>query len=144
MYNHVTLIGRLGNDPEIRVSQSGKKVCRLSVATNSYSGNEKRTDWHNVVCFEKQAENCEKFLKKGSMVCAEGMLRYDKYKGKDGVEKTVASIMANRVVFLQYGNDGEPKQTQTNADGTVCQDPNAQLSDAFGGENIKENEEIPF
>lgn len=141
MYNHVTIIGRVGQNPEIRVSQSGKKICRLAVATNSFSGNEKRTDWHKVVCFEKQAENCEKFVKKGSTVCVDGSIQYNKYKAKDGTERTDTNIMANRIVFLTYGGENnqasapQPQaQPAQNSDGT----------DTFGGENIQESEEIPF
>lgn len=141
MYNRVTIIGRVGQNPEIRVSQSGKKICRLAVATNSFSGNEKRTDWHKVVCFEKQAENCEKFVKKGSTVCVDGSIQYNKYKAKDGTERTDTNIMANRIVFLTYGNENNQASAQQpqaqpaqNSDGT----------DIFGGENIQESEEIPF
>lgn len=105
MLNKVMLIGRLGRDPELRYAQSGSPVCNLNLATDeSYTdrdGNrQERTEWHRVVVFQRAAENCGKFLTKGSLVYVEGSLQTRKYQDKDGQDKYVTEIRANRVQFL--------------------------------------------
>ena len=91
--NKVILLGRLGGDPEIRVSQDGNKIARLSLATSESwkdkTTNEKKekTDWHRVVIFSKGlAEVAEKFLKKGSLVYIEGQIKTRKYTDQSGTE----------------------------------------------------------
>lgn len=140
MLNQVTLIGRVGHNPEIRVSQSGKKVCRLSVATDAFRGGQRATDWHNVVCFEKVAENCERFVQKGSVVGVVGSIQYSEYTGKDGVKKTAANIIADRVQFISRPNgqtQAEGAQPSKNSDGTPTD------AETFGA-GSEEVSEIPF
>ena len=112
MLNKVMIIGRLGKDPEIRHTQNGTPVGSLSVATDeSYTdrNGEKvsRTEWHRVSVFQRQAENCERFLSKGSMVCVEGSLQSRKWQDNNGVERTMTEIKASRVLFLSRKNNGE-------------------------------------
>lgn len=102
MINKVTLIGRLGADPEVRVLEGGVAVARLSVATNEYykdkEGNlQETTEWHNVVAWRDLAERAEKQLKKGNMVYVEGKISYRKYTAQDGQEKYVTDIVANNL-----------------------------------------------
>lgn len=139
MLNQVTLIGRVGHNPEIRVSQSGKKVCRMSVATDAFRGGQCATDWHNVVCFEKVAENCERFVQKGSVVGVVGSIQYSEYTGKDGVKKTAANIIADRVRFIGGPNGRATAGTQPvkNSDGTPSD------IETFGA-GFEEVSEIPF
>ncbi|MFA7165597.1 MAG: single-stranded DNA-binding protein, partial [Desulfoplanes sp.] len=78
--NKVMLIGRLGKDPEVKYTQSGSAVANLTVATDeSYTdktGNKvEQTEWHRVVVWNKQAEFCNNYLKKGSLVYVEGSLQ---------------------------------------------------------------------
>ncbi|MBQ4361257.1 MAG: single-stranded DNA-binding protein [Proteobacteria bacterium] len=101
MVNKVILIGRLGKDPEVRASQAGKSFCSFTLATDTGFGDNKKTDWHNIVTFDKQAENCGRFLKKGSLVYIEGRISYDKYTDKDGQQRTSTRILANTVQFLE-------------------------------------------
>lgn len=117
MLNKALLIGRLGKDPELRTSQSGKQFCSFTVATDNGYGEKKTTDWHNVVCFDKCAEACGKYLKKGSPVYVEGRISYDKYTDKNGVEKISTRIVASTVDFLpkQSGDKTAPLD-KTNAD----------------------------
>ena len=98
--NKVILLGRLGGDPEIRVSQDGTKIARFSLATGETwkdkSTNEKkeRTDWHKVVIFSPGlSEIVEKFLKKGSLIYLEGQIRSRKYTDQAGIEKTTTEIV---------------------------------------------------
>ena len=84
MINKVTLIGRLGNDPEIRHLEGGVAVARISLATNDFyrdkDGNpQETTEWHNVVMWRDLAERAEKQLKKGGLMYVEGKISYRKY-----------------------------------------------------------------
>ncbi len=97
--NKVILIGRLGSDPEIRVSQDGNKLAKFSIATsetwNDKTTNEKKekTEWHRIVIFSKGlAEIVEKYVKKGSLVYIEGQLRTNKYTDQAGIEKYSTEI----------------------------------------------------
>lgn len=108
--NRVTIIGNLGRDPEVRYTQSGLAICNLSVAVTERvkDGDEWKdaTEWFRVVVFGKTAENAAQFLQKGRQVYVEGRLKTDKYKDKEGVERTAVEVLANSVVFLGGGGDG--------------------------------------
>ena len=85
MLNKVMLIGRLGRDPELRYSQSGLPIANLRLATDeSYvdkEGNKvERTEWHSIVVFQRQAENCANYLAKGSLIYVEGSLQTRKWQ----------------------------------------------------------------
>lgn len=100
MINKVTLIGNLGQDPDLKTLENGTAVARFSVATNeNYKDKDgqwqKVTEWHNVVVWRELAERAAANLKKGGSVYVEGKITYRKYKDKDGVEKTVTDIVAN-------------------------------------------------
>lgn len=99
MVNKVILVGRLGKDPELRTTASGKQNCRFSLATDSGYGDNKRTDWHNIVAWEKTAEVCARYLRKGSLVYVEGRLRHDKYE-KDGQMRYTTDVVVHSVQFL--------------------------------------------
>ena len=92
--NKVILLGRLGADPEIRVSQDGKKIARFSLATSESwkdkSTNEKKekTEWHKVVIFSAGlAEIVEKYIKKGSLIYIEGQISSRKYTDQSGLRE---------------------------------------------------------
>ncbi|HET8554589.1 MAG TPA: single-stranded DNA-binding protein [Rhodanobacteraceae bacterium] len=104
--NKVILIGNLGADPDTRYTGSGKPICTLSVATtdswmDKQTGQkQERTEWHRVKAFGKLAEICQEYLKKGRQVYIEGSLRYDKYTGKDGIERYTSDIVADNMQML--------------------------------------------
>lgn len=105
MLNSVTLIGNLGQDPELRRTQSGEAVCSLSVATNERwkdrdGTQQERTEWHKVVVWGAQAETCAEHLAKGRKVCILGSLQTRKWKDKDGADRWTTEIKAQRVIFL--------------------------------------------
>lgn len=85
LLNRVTLIGNLGQDPEIQESKAGIPFATFSIATprGKSKGGEPETDWHSCVAFDKTAENIGLYLKKGSKVCVEGAIRYETYPNKD-------------------------------------------------------------
>lgn len=103
--NKVMLIGRLGRDVDCKYTQSGNAIANLSVATDesftSQDGNKaQKTEWHKVVVYGKQAENCERYLGKGSLVYIEGKLQTRKWQDKQGQERYITEIIASRVQFL--------------------------------------------
>lgn len=106
--NKVTLIGRLGKDPEVREGSGGVKICKFSIATDrggAKGDGKSETDWHNIVCFGKTAEICERFLQKGRQVYVEGRIEYSQSE-KDGVVRYYTNIVCNTVEFLGSAPEG--------------------------------------
>ena len=111
MLNKVMLIGRLGQDPELRYAANGMPVCKFSVATDeSYTDREgqkqEKTEWHRVVTFQKQAEHCSKYLHKGSLVFVEGSLSTNKWTDQQGQTRYMTEVKASRVQFLERKGEG--------------------------------------
>ena len=103
--NKVQLIGNLGADPEIMTLESGKKLAKLSIATNeTYKNSEGEkvttTQWHQVVAWNKTADIIEKYLMKGSEVAIEGKITYRSYEDKEGVTKYTTEIVCNELLLL--------------------------------------------
>ena len=103
--NKVQLIGNLGNAPEVKNTENGKKLARFSMATNeTYRGRtgEKITEttWHNVVAWGKVADIAEKFLTKGKEVAIEGKLVNRSYTDKDGIKRYVTEIQVNELLLI--------------------------------------------
>ena len=108
--NKVFLIGNLTRDPEMSETPSGIPYCRLGLAVNSpYSGSdgERATDFFNITVWRAQAENCGRYLKKGSKVSVVGSLQNRSYEDKDGNKRQVTDIIANEVEFLSVRNQSE-------------------------------------
>ena len=108
--NKVILIGNLGNDPDVRSTQSGSMIATLSVATTTSrkdrDGNwQDKTEWHRVKVFGKTAETAQRFLTKGSQVYIEGRLEYGSYD-KDGVKHYTTDIVADEMQMIGSG-DGQ-------------------------------------
>ena len=112
MLNKVMIIGRLGRDPELRYTQSGSPVASLRIATDeSYTDKDgqrvDRTEWHSVVVFQRSAENCNQYLRKGSLVYVEGKLTTRKWQDQNGQDRYTTEIRADRVQFLDRRSGGE-------------------------------------
>lgn len=99
-HSKTLIIGNLGDDPEMRHTQSGKAVTEMSVAVNDTRGDSEHTDWYTVVAWEKQAEACNTYLKKGSRVFVEGRMRKDTWKDDDGNTRSRWKLVAQSVEFL--------------------------------------------
>jgi single-strand DNA-binding protein len=102
--NSVQLIGRLGNDPQIKSFESGKKMASFSIATNEVYYNNKGekvedTQWHNVVVWGKKVDIVENYLKKGSEIAMEGKLVNRSYE-KDGQKRYLTEISLNELQML--------------------------------------------
>ena len=108
--NRVQLIGRLGQDPEVKRLESGKTVAKMNLATNdSYrdgQGNRvEDTQWHNLVLWGTQAEIAEKFLNKGKEVAIDGRLVHRTYDDKEGKKRFITEVVVNEIVMI--GKKGE-------------------------------------
>jgi single-strand DNA-binding protein len=97
--NQVCLIGRLGRDPELRVTQGGVSVAKFSLAVPRRD-EAKSTDWLDVTCFGKTAEAVGEYLKKGAQVGISGRLRQDKWTAQDGQQRSRIVVIAAQVDFL--------------------------------------------
>ena len=114
--NVVCLIGRLGKDPELRVTQGGTSVAKFSLAVDRRD-EAKNTDWFDVTCFGKVAENTGKYMKKGCMVGVTGRLQQDKWTDKQsGQNKSKVSIIAGQVDFLSRAGESNQAAQNTQED----------------------------
>ncbi|MBI5010485.1 MAG: single-stranded DNA-binding protein [Bacteroidia bacterium] len=109
--NRVQLIGRLGQDPETKTIESGKKVTRFTLATddgykNSDGQKVNETTWHNIVAWNGLADLADKYLRKGREVAVEGRIIYRTYEDKKGTTRYITEIILNDLLFL---NDGKGK-----------------------------------
>ncbi|HYE95532.1 MAG TPA: single-stranded DNA-binding protein [Rubricoccaceae bacterium] len=110
--NKVILIGNLGADPELRYTPSGTAVCNFRIATNeSYKDREgnmvEKTEWHNVVAWERLAEICGEYLKKGRQVYIEGSLQTRQWEDQEGNTRYTTEIKAREMQMLGGPGDGE-------------------------------------
>lgn len=104
--NKVILIGRLGRDPELKYTASGTAYCRFSLATDdawtdrSSGERQERTEWHNVIAWDKLAEICGQYLAKGRLVYIEGSIQSRQWEDQDGNKRTSFDIRARDMVML--------------------------------------------
>jgi single-strand DNA-binding protein len=103
--NRVQLIGNVGNDPEIKNLEGGKKLANLTIATNDSYKNDKgekveQTEWHRVVAWGKTAEIIEKYVTKGNQVAIEGKLSHRSYEDKNGEKRYVTEIVVSDLLML--------------------------------------------
>ena len=137
--NKAIIVGRLGKDPELRFTQGGKARATFSIATDSVwkdkdGQRQKQTEWHNIVVWGPQGENCSKYLTKGREVYVEGEIRTRSYE-KDGAKHYITEIVAQNVKFLSGGERGAPR------DGGMNEGPDAM--GGFGGAP-EADDDIPF
>jgi single-strand DNA-binding protein len=108
--NRVTLIGNLGQDPETKTTETGKKVTHFRLATtdgfkNADGERVNETTWHNIVAWNGLADIADRFLKKGKEVAVEGKIVYRTYEDKNGITKYITEIVLNDLVLLRSGKD---------------------------------------
>ena len=107
--NKVILVGRLGKDPELKYTASGTPFCRFSMATDE-SWNDKgtgerqeRTEWHNIVVWDRLAEICNQYLTKGKLVYIEGSLQTREWDDQEGNKRRTTEVRARDMVMLSGG-----------------------------------------
>jgi single-strand DNA-binding protein len=156
--NKVILVGRLGRDPETRYTGGGQAVANFSVATDeSYKDRngerQKRTEWHKIVVWGKQAEIAQQYLKKGSLVFIEGRIQSREWQDKEGQKRTSFEIVANNFRMLGGRAEGAAAGASAGGGATRAADDFAEpaaapADDSFGsthpaGPEISD-EDIPF
>ena len=152
--NKVILVGNLGKDPELRYTQSGVPFCSFSVATTDawtdQSGQrQEKTEWHRITVWKKQAENCAKYLRKGSSAYVEGRLQTRSWDDPSGQKRYSTDIVADNVKFL--GGSGASRADSSSHDSSSQQlssftpPPSEPPSDSvFGSHNSASLDDIPF
>lgn len=105
MKNRVQLIGRVGQDPEVKNLEGGKKVANISIATSDVYIKEngdkvEQTEWHRITAWGKTAEIIEKFVTKGKEIGIEGKLTHRSYEDKNGEKRYITEVVANEVLLL--------------------------------------------
>ena len=157
--NKVILVGRLGRDPETRYTGGGQAVANFSVATDETykdkaGDRQKRTEWHKIVVWGKQAEIAQQYLKKGSLIFIEGRIQSREWQDKEGQKRTSFEIVANN--FRMLG--GRAEGAAAGAGGGAARsggddfEPHAALAeDSYGGSSAPaaggpeiSDEDIPF
>lgn len=121
--NRVVIMGNLGQDPELRYTQGQAAVCTLRIATTeTWTGadgqRQEQTEWHQVVVWNKQAENCAKYLAKGRSVLVEGRLRTRSWEDqKTGQKRYTTEIVAQNIQFVGGGQqrEGAPRERPAGA-----------------------------
>ncbi|ACL06279.1 single-strand binding protein [Desulfatibacillum aliphaticivorans] len=108
--NKVMLIGHLGRDPEMKYAASGLAIANINLATTEKFKGEDRTEWHRIVVFDKLAEICGQYLKKGSQAYFEGRLKTKEWTDKDGNKRYTTEIVANNMVMLGGRDAGQGRQ----------------------------------
>ncbi|MEO8515660.1 MAG: single-stranded DNA-binding protein [Flavobacterium sp.] len=103
--NKVQLIGHVGQEPEIKNFDGGKKLANLTIATNEVYYNDKgdkveQTEWHRITAWGKTAEIIEKFVTKGKEIAIEGKLTHRNYDDKDGNKRYVTEVVVNELLLL--------------------------------------------
>lgn len=152
MLNKVQFIGHVGRDPEIKYLPNGDAVCNFSVASSerwkdkSSGEMQERTEWLSCSAFQRLAEVCGEYLKKGSLVYVEGKLQTRKYEDKDGVTKYITECRIDQMKMLGGrdreggGEGGEQRQQRASAPA-----PQRQQAPAKSGGGYDDmDDDIPF
>lgn len=108
--NKVILVGNLGDDVKLYSFENDRYLARFPMATSEFFTNNEgerveQTEWHNIVIFNKQAQNCDKYISKGDKVLVEGKIKNRKWEDQNGIMRYSTEIIANRVEFLITKNN---------------------------------------
>lgn len=156
MLNKVQIIGRLGNDPEIRYAPSGDAIANLSVATSESwkdknSGERKeKTEWHRIVVFGKLAEVVGEYLRKGSLAYFEGKLVTRKWQDNNGQDRYTTEISVDsfsgtmRMLEGRQSNDNSGGQQQRSAPASTQPPQTSTQNRQPSRQNTIDDDDIPF
>ena len=151
MLNNVSLIGRMAADPELRNTQSGIPVTSFRIAVDRTfvpKGQEKQTDWIDIVVWRNTAEFVEKYFRKGSMIAVQGSIQTRSYTDKDGNKRTAFEVVADNVFFGESKRDsgGAPAGNRYDSQVPQFSESAPAFSTASSGdfEEIVGDDELPF
>ncbi len=144
--NKVILVGRLGRDPETRYTSGGQAVCNFTLATDEVfkdraGERQKRTEWHRIVLWSKQAELAQQYLKKGNQVYIEGRIQSRQWDDKEGQKRTTYEIVGTAMRFL--GSRSEAVAAAAGAGQDSEAHASAAPDEAVAAPEISD-EDIPF
>lgn len=137
MLNRIVISGRLGKDCDLRYSPQGTAVGNFNLAVTRQF-NREETDWINVVCFKKLAENTAQYTKKGSLVAVDGRLQTRTYE-KDGQKRYITEVVADSIVFLESKGS-----SQSNSQTSSQPQQRANEYDPFSGGMSMSDDNLPF
>ena len=146
-YNKIILVGNLTRDPEIRYVGSGAAVTKFTLAVNRRSKQQEETDFIDIVAWDKLAETCNTYLKKGMSCLVEGRLSIRSYETKDGEKRKATEVVCNTMQMLDRAGGGGARM---NGDGGSYERPAASPSSngssggGFDHEDSALEDEIPF
>jgi len=150
--NKVLLIGRLGNDPEVRYTSGGGAVANFNVATNEswtdkQGQKQERTEWHRVVVWGKLGELCGQYLSKGRQAYVEGRLQTREWTDKEGHKRYTTEIVAQNIQFLGGPSDRAGAGANASAGGDFSPGPSdfeGAPQETKGGGGGMADDEVPF
>src|SRR5438445_440071 len=144
--NKVILVGRLGRDPELKYTANGVPFCRFSMATDdvwndkSTGERQERTEWHNIVAWDRLAEICNQYLTKGKLIYIEGALQTREWDDQEGNKKKTTEIRAREMVMLSSAGDSAGGGQQRRAVAAEAPAGNS----GGGGTSTITDDDIPF
>ena len=147
--NKVILIGNLTKDPELSTTNSGISVCRFTLAVQRRFTNaegERETDFLNITVWRGQAENCSKYLRKGSKACVTGSIQTRSYDAQDGTKRYTTDVVVDNFTFIGSGANSAGTSYQNSSDSSniattdISEDP---FKD-FGDEVALSDDDLPF
>ncbi len=145
--NKIILVGHLGKDPEIKTIPSGAKVASFSMATTERfkdrdGQQQEKTEWHNVVAWDRLADICAEYLHKGKQVYLEGKIQTRKWQDKDGNDRYTTEIIASQMQMLgsKAESESRPVNQPSKQKNTWEAEPNK--DDSFPDDNM--DDDIPF
>lgn len=113
--NDVTLLGNVGNDPEIRATASGSRIAKLSLATSRKWSDKEKTEWHRLTVFGKLVDVVEQYVKKGDRLYVRGRIEYSTTEA-DGTTRYWTDIVVNELVMLGGSGAGKPGAPDPDSD----------------------------
>ena len=123
-FNQITLVGRLGKDPEFQFTPNGTPVCKCSLAVDDFtSGGGKQTQWFNLIFWQKLAETVEKYLSSGSCILVTGKITSRKWKAKDDSTHETWEVTVNQMQMLDSKKETQQKTVRTSKDESNDFDP---------------------
>ena len=151
--NKVILIGRLGQNPELRyIPNTERAVANFTLATNEKYYNpttnesDIRAEWHKIVVWGKQAEFCEKYLSQGKQILVEGKLRTRNWQDKEGNKRFTTEIHAQNIVFLGKKEDSAAEHDFGERDVSEfpSKKPSPEVVEETSPEAVEDDDEVPF
>lgn len=151
MINQVILVGRVGKEPSVTTTQSGKKIIKFPLATwisikdeKHESGWKTITEWHNIICWSDYADSLAEKIKKGKMVAVNGAIKYREYEDKEGVTKYITEIVGQVKPIGQDKKDKEDAEKEPSISTETIQNSIHVSTVRQTADEKKDDDDLPF